>query len=165
MIEALQVEHLYLLFTQSQIKDISSSDDVRTMIFYFRRATQHSSIRCCSLMTTFQTIQLFPTSINKFCGNRNFMSIPLERSILHRNFRRQKYEASHHHANSPRPNNVLPYEFVQSLTTALPHLSPPNTNPYDLQTHGRGESYHTPSPPAAILTPQSTRDVASILQL
>jgi len=54
---------------------------------------------------------------------------------------------------------------MQSVSDALPHLSPPNTNPHDLISHGRGESFHPPSPPAAILTPQSTTDVASILKL
>lgn len=39
-----------------------------------------------------------------------------------------------------------------------------NSNPYELQTHGRGESYHPTEKPWAVLYPQSTNDVAEIVR-
>eukprot|EP00957_Ditylum_brightwellii_P143611 10941369-Ditylum_brightwellii.AAC.1 len=54
-------------------------------------------------------------------------------------------------------------EFLSKIKSSLPHLSI-NTNPYDLSSHGRGESYHPTAPPSAILTPSSSSDIQTILQ-
>ena len=62
---------------------------------------------------------------------------------------------SHHHLHP---------DFLNDLTSTLPHLKL-NTNKYELESHGKGESYHPPAPPVAILTPTSNKDVSHILQL
>ena len=55
-------------------------------------------------------------------------------------------------------------EFLKHLNSTMPHLHL-NTNKYELEIHGKGESYHTPAPPAAILTPVSNEDIVHILRL
>ena len=39
-----------------------------------------------------------------------------------------------------------------------------STNPYELERHGRGESYHQPSPPDVVVSPGCVEDVSTILK-
>jgi D-lactate dehydrogenase (cytochrome) len=39
-----------------------------------------------------------------------------------------------------------------------------STNPYDLETHGRGESYHPTAAPFAVVTPTCVADVVAIVR-
>ena len=52
---------------------------------------------------------------------------------------------------------------VEALTKALPQHITISTNPYDLDAHGRGESYHATAPPTAVVTPSSVDDVVAIV--
>jgi len=58
----------------------------------------------------------------------------------------------------------LPSEFLSLVSSSLPHVGI-NRNKYDLNEHGKGEGQHPVAPPAAILTPHSTKDVSVILKL
>jgi FAD/FMN-containing dehydrogenase len=55
-------------------------------------------------------------------------------------------------------------EFLKQVACTLPHIEI-NTNKYELESHGKGESYHPSAPPSAILIPTSNEDVANIVQL
>ena len=68
-----------------------------------------------------------------------------------------------HPAAAPEHTYKLPPAFLPALRRALPHL-PISTNPYDLQSHSKGESFHPPAPPTAVLMPSCTDDVATILR-
>ena len=58
----------------------------------------------------------------------------------------------------------LPPCFLTEINKHLPELVI-NTNPYDLKSHGKGESYHPSQPPAAIVTPTCSGDISKILKL
>jgi D-lactate dehydrogenase (cytochrome) len=50
------------------------------------------------------------------------------------------------------------------LTDKLPHIHV-STNPYDLEAHGRGESYHATAAPSAVVSPASTEEVVQLVKL
>ena len=52
---------------------------------------------------------------------------------------------------------------IASLQEELPHIEV-TTNPYELDTHGRGESFHPSAPPDAVVTPSSQEEVVDIVQ-
>lgn len=54
--------------------------------------------------------------------------------------------------------------FVESLKDALPLHVEISTNPYDLEAHGRGESYHPTAPPSAVVSPSNVDDVVAIVR-
>jgi D-lactate dehydrogenase (cytochrome) len=54
-------------------------------------------------------------------------------------------------------------ESIEQLHTKLSSESELITNPYELERHGRGESYHPTKRPDAILRPASVQDVSQIL--
>jgi len=58
----------------------------------------------------------------------------------------------------------LPPTFLDELQSALPNLQV-STNAYDLESHGKGESFHPTERPNAVLTPSSTDDVVAIIGL
>ena len=66
-----------------------------------------------------------------------------------------------HHTSAPAPD--LPPNFLFDLRSAIPGM-PISTNRYDLDTHGKGESYHPSVPPRAVLSPRSTDEVAEIVK-
>lgn len=57
----------------------------------------------------------------------------------------------------------LPSTFLDKLLTEVPGLEI-SVNPYDLESHGKGESYHACDRPEAVLFPSTTQDVATILR-
>lgn len=59
-------------------------------------------------------------------------------------------------AGSPEPA-------ITALAAELPHLLV-STNTYDLETHGRGESFHPPALPSAVVTPRSREDVVDVVK-
>lgn len=52
---------------------------------------------------------------------------------------------------------------VESLQNAVPHVEM-SVNPYDLEAHGKGESYHPTAPPVAVVTPSNVDDVVAIVR-
>jgi D-lactate dehydrogenase (cytochrome) len=56
----------------------------------------------------------------------------------------------------------LPASFLDELINKLPSHVEISTNPYDLERHGRGESYHPTAAPSAVITPSSVADVVAI---
>jgi len=59
---------------------------------------------------------------------------------------------------------VVDTNFLKDLKSSLPHLEL-NTNKYDLERHGKGESYHPSAPPFGILYPTSVEDISQIVRL
>jgi D-lactate dehydrogenase (cytochrome) len=57
-------------------------------------------------------------------------------------------------------SNVL----VESLREALPSHVEISTNTYDLESHGKGESYHPTAPPFAVVHPSNVDDVVAIVR-
>ena len=53
---------------------------------------------------------------------------------------------------------------VESLSKALPPHIDISTNPYDLETHGKGESFHPTAPPSAVIFPTNLDDVVTIVR-
>lgn len=66
----------------------------------------------------------------------------------------------HNHCRKCR----LPSDFLPSLLRRHPSLSI-SFNPYDLDSHGHGESYHPISAPDAVIRPTSVREIQDILRL
>jgi D-lactate dehydrogenase (cytochrome) len=58
----------------------------------------------------------------------------------------------------------LPASFLDELAKLLPSHVGISTNPYDLETHGRGESYHPTAAPSAVVTPSCVADVVAIVR-
>ena len=58
----------------------------------------------------------------------------------------------------------LPASFLEELANSLPSHVGMSTNPYDLETHGRGESYHPTAAPSAVVTPSCVADVVAIVR-
>jgi D-lactate dehydrogenase (cytochrome) len=58
----------------------------------------------------------------------------------------------------------LPASFLLELITKLPSHVEISTNPYDLESHGRGESYHPTAAPSAVIKPSSVADVVAIVR-
>ena len=58
----------------------------------------------------------------------------------------------------------LPYTFIPTLLSKHPGLKI-STNPYDLDSHGHGESYHPSSPPDAVIYPSNVEEIQDILSL
>jgi len=56
-----------------------------------------------------------------------------------------------------------PSSFADSLREALPDVDI-STNIYDLEAHGKGESYHPTAPPSAVVTPANVDDVVAIVR-
>jgi hypothetical protein len=71
-------------------------------------------------------------------------------------------------ASTELPNDStlsrLPPNFLSTLQSRYPdlHIS---TNPYDLESHGHGESYHPSSPPDAVIYPSNAEQIRDILSL
>lgn len=57
----------------------------------------------------------------------------------------------------------LPPTFLDDLKTDLPGLEI-STNAYDLELHGKGESFHPTERPDAVLTPTTTDDVITVIR-
>lgn len=55
-------------------------------------------------------------------------------------------------------------DFLNLLKGHLPHINI-STNPYDLVTHGRGESYHDTAAPFAVVSPSSKDEVMDVVKL
>jgi len=53
---------------------------------------------------------------------------------------------------------------VDCLKEALPPQVEISTNIYDLEAHGKGESYHPTAPPSAVVTPSNVDDVVAIVR-
>lgn len=53
-------------------------------------------------------------------------------------------------------------DIIESLQTALPSHVEISVNPYELQSHGKGESYHPTMAPFCIVYPENTDDVVAI---
>ncbi len=62
----------------------------------------------------------------------------------------------------PRRRCRLPSDFLSSLLARHPDLDV-STNPYDLDTHGHGESHHPTSPPDAVVRPTRVEEIRDIL--
>lgn len=58
----------------------------------------------------------------------------------------------------------LPSDFLSTLQDMHPNLSI-SRNPYDLDSHGHGESYHPTAPPDAVIRPTSVKEIQDILRL
>ena len=54
--------------------------------------------------------------------------------------------------------------FVDTLKEALPPHVEISTNPYDLEAHGKGESYHPTESPSAVVMPSNVEDVVAIVR-
>lgn len=65
----------------------------------------------------------------------------------------------HHEVQSRLPSN-----FLSTLQSRYPNLKI-STNPYDLDSHGHGESYHPSSPPDAVIYPSTVEEIQDILSL
>ena len=65
------------------------------------------------------------------------------------------------HASSSASTSRL--DLLQQLHSTLTPTSELITNPYELERHGRGESFHPTKRPDAILRPSSVEDVSKIL--
>jgi D-lactate dehydrogenase (cytochrome) len=59
---------------------------------------------------------------------------------------------------------IIPGLFYQKLIETLPHVTI-DRNKYELDRHGRGESWHPTAAPETIVIPQMTKDVSEILKL
>ncbi|KAL9186050.1 hypothetical protein ACHAXT_005288 [Thalassiosira profunda] len=62
------------------------------------------------------------------------------------------------------PQSRLPTDFLTTLQSIHSTLQI-STNPYELDSHGRGESYHPTSPPDAMIYPTSVEEIQDILRL
>lgn len=58
----------------------------------------------------------------------------------------------------------LPPDFLSTLQRFHPSLLI-SINPYDLDSHGHGESYHPIAPPDAVIRPTSVQEIQDILRL
>lgn len=58
----------------------------------------------------------------------------------------------------------LPSDFLSALRNLHPDLQV-SANTYDLDSHGRGESYHPPAPPDAVIYPTSEEEIRDVLRL
>jgi len=85
-------------------------------------------------------------------------------SVLLRKWSHRFYATSIGSSTSTESYKALSTSYLTALQTNLPNLEM-NTNIYDRERHGKGESYHPTHPPSAILYPQSTMDVTKILPL
>lgn len=65
---------------------------------------------------------------------------------------------------SSAPGASSSSEAAALLLEHLPHIEV-STNPYDLETHGRGESYHATAAPYAVVSPSCTDEVIEIIKL
>ena len=70
---------------------------------------------------------------------------------------------NHTSYDNQQHQDSLPSNFLDKLRSEVPGLKI-SVNPYDLESHGKGESYLPCKRPEAVLFPSSTRDVASILR-
>lgn len=67
-------------------------------------------------------------------------------------------------SSSYTPPSSLRTSFTSDLATILPNELI-ITNQYVLERHGTDESFHAPSPPAAVLRPKTERQVQDIVKL
>ena len=75
----------------------------------------------------------------------------------------QRYNHQHRSYFSTAAHlHALPPTFLTNLQSDLPQLSI-STNVYDLESHGKGESFHPTARPDAVLTPTNTQEVVTIL--
>ncbi|KAL7540161.1 hypothetical protein ACHAXR_009911 [Thalassiosira sp. AJA248-18] len=58
----------------------------------------------------------------------------------------------------------LPSDFLSTLQKRHPNLKI-STNPYDLDSHGHGESHHPTSPPDAVIYPTNVEEIQDLLRL
>lgn len=91
---------------------------------------------------------------------RHFPDIFLEHGMDGRFNRRQGRFAS----TAVPTHDQRRLESIQHLYSQLSPLSELSTNPYELERHGRGESYHPTQRPHAILRPAQVEDVSKILE-
>ena len=74
----------------------------------------------------------------------------------------QRSNHQHRPYSSTAHLHALPPTFLTSLQSDLPQLSI-STNTYDLESHGKGESFHPTARPDAVLAPTNTQEVVTIL--
>ncbi|KAL3803154.1 hypothetical protein HJC23_003429 [Cyclotella cryptica] len=88
---------------------------------------------------------------------------------LHSSFRHQSFHVSsaartRTQDKTPSTQCRLPSDFLSTIQSRHPELKI-STNPYDLDSHGHGESYHPSSPPDAVIYPSSVEQIRDIFSL
>lgn len=85
-------------------------------------------------------------------------------SFFSREFHVSSAARTHSPDKTPSTPCRLPSNFLSALQSRHPELKI-STNPYDLDSHGHGESYHPSSPPDAVICPSSVEEIRDILSL
>jgi len=96
---------------------------------------------------------------------------PVNHTSFHHLTRQISSSAIQHNHNSTKSKtnrkhqrNRLPSNFLSDLQSQHPDIKI-STNPYDLDSHGHGESYHPSSPPDAVIYPSTIEEIRDILNL
>lgn len=94
-------------------------------------------------------------------------TVAVTREMHHiiRLFKRQDLSRLKSLASGPLFLSTEPSDrLIEELKEALPPHVEISTNPYDLEAHGKGESFHPVTPPSAVVSPSSVDDVVAIVR-
>ena len=103
----------------------------------------------------FISTKIIRRSRTKFCNRSNRQKYEWTNSSL---------ELSSSCPLKTRPISTLPPNFLSEVSNIIPNCEIIQ-NKYELERHGKGESYHAGKDPNVILVPSSTEDISSIMKL
>lgn len=138
------------------------------LILRFPRRTMDSFIAIASHRR--QIASPLSMVIQSHCADRNFMAHPLRLRLTSSSIRSASSATNAPTGSSSSSHECqtiscrLPSDFLSTLQQLHPNLSI-SRNPYDLESHGHGESYHPIAAPDAVIRPTNVKEVQDILRL